>query len=353
MSLLPQLLASLVIMGGIAYLFARRNRERAGNAPLRGQIEARVCFETTLRRVSKLGTGGFDGTRGRWIPLQGPKRLIVGSDAFMISAPQALREFAFTGSGSSIAFTQLRFGLSVRDCIVITGQTGGREVQLAIASDNLLDVWEALARTGAALLGNEVPAASLTRPSGRAVRTGGYSLRGLGVALVVLLGADAAAWLAAFAFPALGAGNPPSALGVAGSLGACAAVVVFLVWFYRARVNADGRGWPQRRSPGWAIGAWFVPVINLWFPFQIMADIWRAGLPAEARANRLILPGIWWACFLAFYLVASVVPAGRANLVWYVGLPVYGTRVLLEVVTAMLVRRVSNRPPVTDNFSVV
>jgi len=34
---------------------------------------------------------------------------------------------------------------------------------------------------------------------------------------------------------------------------------MFLVWFYRARVNAEGHGWPQRLSPGWAIGAWFVP----------------------------------------------------------------------------------------------
>jgi hypothetical protein len=71
--------------------------------------------------------------------------------AFMVSAPQALREFVFRGRESSIAFTQVPSRLVDRDWIVITGQADGSQVQLAITRDNLLDVWQALARTGAAL----------------------------------------------------------------------------------------------------------------------------------------------------------------------------------------------------------
>jgi hypothetical protein len=146
MDLLPQVLIPLVIIGGAVYLFTRRNRERNRNAPLRGEIEARVCFKTTLDRVSILGTGGFGGTRGVWISVRGPKRLVVGTDAFMISAPQALREFVFRGPESSIALGQAR---NPDDCIMITGQPGGRQVQLAITGDNLPDIWQALAGTGA------------------------------------------------------------------------------------------------------------------------------------------------------------------------------------------------------------
>jgi hypothetical protein len=147
MSLLPEILIPLVIIGGFVYMFTRQNRERAENAPLRGEIKARVCFETTLARASMLGTGRFEGTRGTWIQLRGPKRLIVGTDAFMVSAPQALCEFVFRGPESSIAFGQM----ANRDCIIITGQAGGRQVKLAIAGKNLPDIWEALAGTGAAL----------------------------------------------------------------------------------------------------------------------------------------------------------------------------------------------------------
>jgi hypothetical protein len=35
---------------------------------------------------------------------------------------------------------------------MITGQAGGRQVQLAITGDNLPDIWRALAATGAALM---------------------------------------------------------------------------------------------------------------------------------------------------------------------------------------------------------
>jgi hypothetical protein len=106
MGLVPVLTLIAVIGVGV-YLIMRQRRERAGNAPLRGGIQARVCLAAPLDRVSVLGTGGLGGTLGQWFPLRGPKRLTVGTDAFMISAPQALREYVFTGRGSSIAFSQM------------------------------------------------------------------------------------------------------------------------------------------------------------------------------------------------------------------------------------------------------
>ncbi len=65
----------------------QRNRERDRNASLRNEIEARVSFRAPLNRASVPGAGGFGGTRGLWIPLQGPKQLTVGLAAFMVSAP--------------------------------------------------------------------------------------------------------------------------------------------------------------------------------------------------------------------------------------------------------------------------
>ena len=84
-----------------------------------------------------------------WISVRGPKRLTVGTDAFMISAPQALREFVFRGPESSITFGQ---AVDPDDCIMIIGQAGGHQVELAITGDNLRDIWQALAATGAALV---------------------------------------------------------------------------------------------------------------------------------------------------------------------------------------------------------
>jgi hypothetical protein len=130
-------------------------------------------------------------------------------------------------------------------------------------------------------------------------------------------------------------------------------VPVFLVWFYRARKNADGRGQRQRWGPGWAIGAWFVPVVGLWFPYQIMADIWRANLPEERRAKRAWLPGFWWGCFIAgniFGVIAieSARPASSQLPVAFIPycLSVAAAAILLIVIVRVITRGPVGREPV-------
>jgi hypothetical protein len=147
-----EFLVLLAILCVVALLFIRRNRERAVNPSLRREIEAQVRFETVPRRVFELRPYGLWGTRSMWNQVRGPKRLIVGTDAFIVSVPQALEEWALNGRESSIALTQMRFGPAGRDWIVITGQAGSRQVQLAVLPDNLPDAWNALAGTGAALV---------------------------------------------------------------------------------------------------------------------------------------------------------------------------------------------------------
>jgi hypothetical protein len=173
------------------------------------------------------------------------------------------------------------------------------------------------------------------RPWDRPPRSRRYSLRRLAAVLVAVLILDAAALLGAIVLPVLVAVS---------NWGFLVAMVMFVVWFYRARVNAEGHGWPQRQSPRWAILAWVVPVVNFWVPFQIMADIWRAGLPEQARATRAILPGIWWAFWLAFLCLRSFVPSGSAHLAWYAGTLIYGTGCLAVIMTALLVQKVSSGP---------
>ncbi|TDC09166.1 DUF4328 domain-containing protein, partial [Streptomyces sp. 8K308] len=77
-------------------------------------------------------------------------------------------------------------------------------------------------------------------------------------------------------------------------LGLLATGIVFIIWFHRVRVNAevfDPTG--QRLSRGWAIGAWFTPVVNLWFPKQMANDVWRASTPWGASPGRGVVTA-WW-----------------------------------------------------------
>jgi hypothetical protein len=171
----------------IVYLLARQHRERDGNAALPIEIGERVSFRAPLDQASILGTGGFGGTRGMWIPLRGPKRLTVGTDAFMVSAPLAGRQFLFRGRDSSIALSQAPSRIVTRDWIVITRQDGDRQLRLAITRDNLPEVWQALAGTGVTL----APAMGELEQAGYAAsalgRATGWRRVALGFGLVVIV----------------------------------------------------------------------------------------------------------------------------------------------------------------------
>jgi hypothetical protein len=82
-----------------------------------------------------------------------------------------------------------------------------------------------------------------------------------------------------------------SVIGVVQTLAFIATIVLFLMWFSRAYQNVERLGGgPLRYGRGWAIGAWFVPVLNLFRPKQIANEIWRGSDP---DLPRLPGPGYW------------------------------------------------------------
>ena len=84
-----------------------------------------------------------------------------------------------------------------------------------------------------------------------------------------------------------------------------AAATAFLLWFARAYRNLERLGVAGlRHAQGWALGAWFVPVVNLFKPKQVADDIWRASEPqlrAERWHDRAVSPWLhwWWAFWIA------------------------------------------------------
>jgi uncharacterized protein DUF4328/uncharacterized protein DUF2510 len=79
-----------------------------------------------------------------------------------------------------------------------------------------------------------------------------------------------------------------------------AAEVLFWIWLYRAATVARRAGLPARREPVWAWLGFVIPIISLWFPYQVASDTLPPGHPARALVNR------WWTFWIA-QLVASLV----------------------------------------------
>lgn len=134
-------------------------------------------------------------------------------------------------------------------------------------------------------------------------------LRGLAQVLTVLLAVVIAVivvrlgilwrWPGLGGLATEGAGGPVITwLDRIGNFAILSIAILFLIWFHRARIMAEGRGWEQRRARGWAFWGWIVPFVSLWIPLQIMGDIWRAGLPEAKRDRTAAWPALWWTCWL-------------------------------------------------------
>lgn len=133
-----------------------------------------------------------------------------------------------------------------------------------------------------------------------------------------------------------------------------ATVIVWIFWFYRARTNAET--WApelQRHAKGWAIGGWFCPIVQLWFPFTIAQDILNGTeRPAEDRIfygrPRPLLVA-WWLALIASFILGRIAnsssdPETVDELTSYVHLTI--AQIIATTVAAVLavlvVRQITN-----------
>jgi hypothetical protein len=93
-------------------------------------------------------------------------------------------------------------------------------------------------------------------------------------------------------------------------------VTGYLMWIHRAHRNLPSLGARELRfTPGWAVGWFFVPIMNLFRPYQAVTEIWKASGPAlndgtswkDIKTPPLIQ--WWWGFFILSNLVSSM--AGR------------------------------------------
>ena len=79
--------------------------------------------------------------------------------------------------------------------------------------------------------------------------------------------------------------------------------IVWLFWLHRAYANLRLIGSRKTEiTPGWAVGYWFIPFINLVRPYQITVELWRRSAEHNARelpvAVSPSLIGGWWIVYL-------------------------------------------------------
>ncbi|MCT4639310.1 MAG: DUF4328 domain-containing protein [Bacteroidales bacterium] len=92
--------------------------------------------------------------------------------------------------------------------------------------------------------------------------------------------------------------------------------IAFIMWFRRAYYNLKNLGVRTSCDEGWAAGAWFVPIMNLFRPYQIMRELYQVSdmyiksKDENHKPNKLIFVGWWWALWIftgVFYRILNEV----------------------------------------------
>jgi hypothetical protein len=105
--------------------------------------------------------------------------------------------------------------------------------------------------------------------------------------------------------------------------------IVFLIWLRRAYKNLKPLGAEPRHPSAWVIGAFIVPIINLFLPFQIFQEMWRASDPETIAArdakpvtafiedsSKSLLAVVWWGLWLLTLI--NLVVAYRWHISWQI-----------------------------------
>ena len=88
-----------------------------------------------------------------------------------------------------------------------------------------------------------------------------------------------------------------------------ASVVIVALWIHRAHANLRDAGMDDLEfTPAWAVGWYFIPIANLFKPFQAMRELWNAShgdehqfddtTPAELKA--------WWAAWIVGNILNNI-----------------------------------------------
>jgi len=91
-------------------------------------------------------------------------------------------------------------------------------------------------------------------------------------------------------------------------------IITFILWFRRAYYNLHQKFEYLQHSEGWAAGCWFVPIVSLYRPYQIMKELYtitkevltEKGIEVNQSLGKYSL-GAWWTFWIINNIIGQIV----------------------------------------------
>jgi hypothetical protein len=100
-------------------------------------------------------------------------------------------------------------------------------------------------------------------------------------------------------------------IGITQALTFIVTTILFSIWVYRAYRNLSffgARG--LKHSEGWVVAYFYIPLVNLYRPYQAVKEIWQVSNPdmevrstAWQKSSTSIVLGTWWSFWLASVMI--------------------------------------------------
>ena len=122
-------------------------------------------------------------------------------------------------------------------------------------------------------------------------------------------------------------------------------VVTVSMWIHRAHANLVAAGIEDLEyTPGWSVGWFFIPIANLFKPFQAMRELWvrSHGIEWDSSQDTPSLLSAWWGTWLGGNILSNVgsriAESGNAT----AGGLLSGVGAALLILAAILLLRIIN-----------
>ncbi|MBN2578464.1 MAG: DUF4328 domain-containing protein [Pirellulales bacterium] len=134
------------------------------------------------------------------------------------------------------------------------------------------------------------------------------------------------------------------------------AFIAFLMWLHRVYRNLAGLNVKNLNcSPGWAVGYYFIPILNLFRPYQVMKEIWQKSEP-NLKTKSVSVPVSslirwWWAFWLlpffiglvSYHLSIRAVSISEQLTACSVALCCICTTTISKILTILVIRSIDRR----------
>jgi len=152
-------------------------------------------------------------------------------------------------------------------------------------------------------------------------------------------------------------------IGIVYLIASIISAITFIQWFRRAYFNLHLKVNHLSHSEGWAAGSWFVPIISLYRPFQIMKELYqetkklltRNGLTLDK--NFLTSPlSLWWTLWIGNNIIGQIFfryPSETVeDLIAGTVVAMIGcvTGILLALITVKVIKEYANVEPLLNEI---